>query len=110
MRKIEIYASSDEINSRIEELTIYYTTNNIAHVFGVLPFHNIYMLTIYAEGEDQQMKVGCFECVTEHIQNFSQVINDIEYMEDNPKYGTRFIIEYNPETNDYDLTYYKMED
>lgn len=109
MRKIEIYATSDEINSRIEELTIYYTTNNIAHVFGVLPFHNMFMLTIYAEGDDQ-MKVGCLECFTEHIQHFSQVINDIEYMEDNPNYGTRFIIEYDREKNEYDLTYYKKED
>ncbi len=56
------------------------------------------------------MKVGSLECITKHITHFSQVVNDIEYMEDNPKYGTRFIIEYNRETNDYELTYYKMED
>ena len=108
MRQIEIYDSSLEIDERIGDLTHYFNRKKIAHTFGVLPFNNKFMLNIYAE--DDIMKVGCFECVTEHIQHFSQVVNDIEYMEDNPKYGTRFIIEYNRETNDYELTYYKMED
>ena len=108
MRSIEIYETIEDINARIEELTYYYNRKNIAHALGILPFNSKFMLQIYSE--EDIMKVGGLECITEHITHFSQVVNDIEYMEDNPKYGSRFIIEYNRETNDYELTYYKKED
>lgn len=108
MRKIEIYDTQDELEAIIDFYTHCFNRKNIAHTFGVLPFNNKFMLNIYAE--EDIMKVGCLECVTEHIQHFSQVINDIEYMEDNPNYGNRFIIEYDREKNEYDLTYYKKED
>ena len=108
MRQIEIYDTFQDLNLRADALTYYYTQRNIAHALGVLPFNNKFMLYIYAE--DDIMKYGCLECITKHILHFSQVMNEIEYMEDDPKYGTRFIIEYNRETNDYELTYYKMED
>ena len=107
MNQIEIYDTSVEINARIVDLTHYFNREKIAHVFGILPFNDKYMLNIYAEGDI--MKTGCFECVTKKLQHFSQVVNEIEYMEDNPEYGTRYVIEYDRDTNDYELTYYKRE-